>query len=173
MSPRAAWRLETLGFTQVYDYVAGKADWVAEGLPREGTQALAPVIGDLARRDVPTCALESRVGNVQEQIQASEWDQCVVVNEERVVLGRARLDDLGDDPNATIERVMQDGPSTFRPNVGAHEMGDYMRRRGKMSDTLVTDPEGRLIGVVRRDDIEAAVHRWHSHERTAGKDEER
>jgi hypothetical protein len=29
MSPRAASRLESLGFTQVNDYVAGKADWVA------------------------------------------------------------------------------------------------------------------------------------------------
>ena len=26
MSPRAAWRLESLGFTEVYDYVDGKAD---------------------------------------------------------------------------------------------------------------------------------------------------
>jgi rhodanese-related sulfurtransferase len=44
MSPRAACRLELLGFTQVYDYVAGKADWLAHGLPTEGEQArsLAP-----------------------------------------------------------------------------------------------------------------------------------
>jgi hypothetical protein len=27
MSPRAAWRLESIGFGQVYDYAAGKADW--------------------------------------------------------------------------------------------------------------------------------------------------
>ncbi|MDP9404293.1 MAG: rhodanese-like domain-containing protein [Actinomycetota bacterium] len=33
MSPRAAWRLEHLGFAQVYDYVAGKVDWMAAGLP--------------------------------------------------------------------------------------------------------------------------------------------
>ena len=30
MSPRAACRLELLGFTQVYDYVLGKADWLAQ-----------------------------------------------------------------------------------------------------------------------------------------------
>ncbi len=29
MSPRAAARLETLGFTKVYDYVGGKTDWLA------------------------------------------------------------------------------------------------------------------------------------------------
>jgi 3-mercaptopyruvate sulfurtransferase SseA len=31
MSPRAAWRLKTLGFERVYDYVGGKADWLAHG----------------------------------------------------------------------------------------------------------------------------------------------
>lgn len=29
MSPRAAWRLEHLGFGQVYDYGAGQVDWMA------------------------------------------------------------------------------------------------------------------------------------------------
>src|SRR5712691_518454 len=33
MSPRAAWRLERLGFTPVYDYALGKVDWMAAGLP--------------------------------------------------------------------------------------------------------------------------------------------
>ena len=31
MSNRAAWRLESLGFTQVYRYTAGKRDWFAFG----------------------------------------------------------------------------------------------------------------------------------------------
>ncbi len=31
MSPRAACRLETLGFAQVFDYTAGKAEWLAYG----------------------------------------------------------------------------------------------------------------------------------------------
>ena len=38
MSPRAAWRLESIGFTRAYDYVAGKADWGSFGLPLEGTK---------------------------------------------------------------------------------------------------------------------------------------
>ena len=45
MSPRAAWRLESLGFTAVYDYVAGKADWFARGLPRAGRLAEEPTVG--------------------------------------------------------------------------------------------------------------------------------
>jgi rhodanese-related sulfurtransferase len=31
LSPRAAWRLESLGFKEVYDYAGGKADWLANG----------------------------------------------------------------------------------------------------------------------------------------------
>jgi rhodanese-related sulfurtransferase len=37
MSLRAAWRLEDLGFEKVYDYVPGKADWFANGLPKVGS----------------------------------------------------------------------------------------------------------------------------------------
>jgi hypothetical protein len=46
MSPRAAWRLEALGFTHVYDYAPSKSDWFANGLPREGKAAAIPWAGD-------------------------------------------------------------------------------------------------------------------------------
>ena len=49
MSPRAAWRLETLGFEKVFDYVDGRADWLAAGLPTEGTGSSLPKAGDVAR----------------------------------------------------------------------------------------------------------------------------
>ena len=51
MSPRAAWRLEAAGFGPVYDYAAGKADWLAADLPFEGTAKLA---GMFTRRGVAT-----------------------------------------------------------------------------------------------------------------------
>lgn len=35
-SPKAARKLEDLGFTEVYDYEEGKADWKAAGYPTEG-----------------------------------------------------------------------------------------------------------------------------------------
>ena len=50
MSPRAAWRLESLGFGEVYDYVDGKVDWMAAGLATEGTASRHPRAGDLARK---------------------------------------------------------------------------------------------------------------------------
>ena len=45
MSPRAAWRLKAAGFGPVYDYAAGKADWLAAGLPFQGTAKLAERTG--------------------------------------------------------------------------------------------------------------------------------
>jgi rhodanese-related sulfurtransferase len=74
MSPRAAWRLEELGFTKVYDYVPSKIDWFANGLPREGKAAETPWTGDLARDDVPTCAPNDRVGDVRDRVLASGYD---------------------------------------------------------------------------------------------------
>ncbi len=74
MSPRAAWRLEGLGFEKVYDYVPGKADWFASGLPKEGRLASVPTIGDAARRDVPTCAPAEKVENAWNRVQAVGWD---------------------------------------------------------------------------------------------------
>src|SRR5690348_9140736 len=53
MSPRAAWRLEAAGFGPVYDYAAGKADWLAADLPFEGSAQLA---GMFTRRGVATAA---------------------------------------------------------------------------------------------------------------------
>src|SRR5258707_15070432 len=90
MSPRAAWRLESLGFTEVYDYAAGKEDWLAWGRPREGRTAQVPTVGEVARRDVPTCGLAERVGEAKARAQATGYDACVVVNERRGVRGGLR-----------------------------------------------------------------------------------
>ena len=68
----------------------GKGDWFAIGLPREGRLASVPTIGEVARRDVPTCAPAEKVGAVRERVQKAGWDRCVVVNKERVVLGLLR-----------------------------------------------------------------------------------
>src|SRR3954454_23611829 len=54
-SPRAACLLETLGFEDVFDYVPGKVDWIARGLPTDGENVDAHRVGRLARDDVATC----------------------------------------------------------------------------------------------------------------------
>src|SRR5579885_3909134 len=98
MSARAAWRLETLGFTRVYRSQPGKADWLANGLPTEGTQANVPRAGQVTRAGVPTCHLGERVGDVRSQVQVAGWEMCLVVTDDNVVLGRLRGKALQDDP---------------------------------------------------------------------------
>jgi CBS domain-containing protein len=156
MSPRAAWRLESLGFAEVYDYAAGKADWLAWGLPREGRMAQVPTVGEVARRDVPTCRLADRVADAKARAQAAGFAACVVVNERRVVLGLLRSRELDADPAATAERVMRAGPTTYRPNVLARQAGARMRER-RVDALLVTTPDGTLVGLLRREGAEGAA----------------
>jgi CBS domain-containing protein len=156
MSPRAAWRLESLGFTKVYDYVPGEADWFASGLPMAGAQAGVPRAGQLARQDVPRCRLAERVGEVRERIQAAGWDVCVVVNDEAIVLGLLRARELATDPNLTAEQVMRSGPATYRPDALVMEVAERLETR-RVQGVLVTVSDGRLVGWLRRDDAVRAA----------------
>src|SRR5262245_21447835 len=42
LSARAAWRLESMGFQEVYRYTPGKEDWIAAGYETEGTNSNRP-----------------------------------------------------------------------------------------------------------------------------------
>ena len=155
MSPRAAWRLESLGFREVYDYAAGKQNWLASGLPMEGRLAGTPTAGSTARSDVPTASLDERVEAVRMRVEASEFDTAVVVNDRRVVLGVLRPQHLEGDPQRTVERAMSPGPSTFRPHVLVHEMAHYMQEHD-LPSAPVTTGDGELIGLLRRADAQRA-----------------
>jgi predicted transcriptional regulator len=147
----------------VYDYVAGKLDWLAAGGPIEGTDAATPRAGEVARGDVPTCGLDERLGEVQERARAAGWDACVVVNQERVVLGLLRAKELDGDPDSRIEAAMRPGPSTFRPHVPIAEMAHYMVDHDTESSPITTS-DGRLVGLLRRDDALRAAHELHQAE---------
>ena len=83
MSPRAASRFESLGFTRVYDYVAGKADWGSFGLPLEGRRPGSTRVGAHVRSDVPACGPADRMAGVRERVRDAAWDTCFVTNAER------------------------------------------------------------------------------------------
>jgi CBS domain-containing protein len=152
MSPRAACRLETIGFTDVYDYVLGKADWLAHNLPVDGEQAQAATAGRAARDDVVTCGLEDPTGPLRERIDRSPYGFALVTVAGRVVLGRLRRSALGADPDVPAEHVMEPGPSTVRPDTPARDLAQRLADRD-LETAIVTTPEGELIGVVRRDDL--------------------
>ncbi len=156
MSPRAAWRLETLGFGDVYDYVEGKNDWMAAGLPTEGTNAEHPRAGDVARKDVPTCGLKEKLGDVRARVRAQGWDAVVVVNDSRVVFGLLRSKELEKDPELLIEQAMRPAPSTFRPFVALHEMLHKMVGH-KVDSSPITTSDGRLVGLLLQKDVAAAL----------------
>lgn len=105
MSPRAACRLEALGFTRVFDHGAGKADWIASGLPTEGRLASEPRAGDLAQSDPPTCGLSESAGEARSPMEAGGGDVCVVVDDPGCVLDRLVPRELRD-PVAMAEAVM-------------------------------------------------------------------
>jgi|SRR5919201_1083336 CBS domain-containing protein len=153
MSPRAACRLETLGFEHVYDYVAGKADWLAHGLDVEGTEAGRATVGRLARTDVVTCSLDEIVGDVRARVEPSPYRFALVLSRDGVLLGRLRRAALEGDPARTAEEAMEPGPSTLRPDTAPGKLAERLRSR-ELRTALVTTPEGALIGIARLDDLE-------------------
>ncbi|MDA1256946.1 MAG: hypothetical protein O3C10_03770 [Chloroflexi bacterium] len=153
MSPRAAARLETLGFTNVYDYEAGKADWFAAGLPREGEAMPVLRAADVARTDDVTCTLADTVAIAAEKAREVGQNQCIVVNDERIILGRLRSAALGGDPDALAEDVMELGPTTTRPDAEVAPILHRMLARD-VDRILVATSGGRLIGTMWRTDAE-------------------
>jgi CBS domain-containing protein len=149
MSARAAWRLESLGFTDVYRYTAGKTDWFASGLPRAGKLTGFPTAGDALRRDVPTCRPGERVGAAAGRARGAGWDMCPVVNDQRVVLGVLRKRALDGDPDRPVEEAMELGPTTFRPNELLAELALHLTQAG-VRHVLITTGDGELLGVLDR-----------------------
>ncbi len=153
MSPRAASRLDSLGYTQVFDYVTGMADWTANGLPTEGRLAAVLRAGDAVRRDVPTCQITERLGEVKERVQAAGEKVCIVTTEEGVVLGRLRGEAFNADPEASIESVMEAGPTTIRPDLPLEDITEHLKER-RVGSIIVSTSVGRLIGILYRSDAE-------------------
>ena len=156
MSPRAASRLETLGFEHVFDYVAGKADSGSYGLPLGGTNGSETCAGAHVRTDVPTCRPEDPLPDVCDLLDASGWDACFVVDDRRVVLGRLGRRAIRDRTDITASEAMTLGPSTVRPSARLHEMVERMRRQNLIG-LPVTRSDGVLVGLVRRDEAERAL----------------
>jgi CBS domain-containing protein len=153
MSPRAAWRLESLGFREVYEYRGGKADWLAAGLPTEGTGARKPRVLAYVQRDVPTCRLGEKVADAAARAAATGWDVCMVINEQGILLGRLDRKELQSDGTRLVEQAMRPGPSTYRPDTPAAELRHLMTHRG-IGKLPVTTGDGRLLGVICRDALD-------------------
>lgn len=148
MSPRAACRLEDLGFTQVHDYVAGKAAWLAMGLPSEGTVRPEERVSALAHRRLPELALDADAGGVD--LGGHEFG---VVLDGAIVAGSitaARLDDAAGRP---LREVLDTGVDTFRPSMTIAELCDYWAGNEEQL-ALVSTLRGEYLGAILRSDLD-------------------
>ena len=147
-------RLDLLGFEQIYLYAAGKWDWFAHGLPMLGERGQLPQAKDVVKREVPTCALDETVGAAHARATAAGWDVCIVVAEGRVILGRLRRDAWNAAPETPVEEVMENGPTTVRPDELLADLVGRMQKRN-VASILVATPDGVLIGQLNRAEAEA------------------
>jgi CBS domain-containing protein len=69
------------------------------------------------------------------------------------VLGSLGRQAIAADTDESVEQAMTPGPSTVRPSIGVDALLERMRERN-LASLLVTTPDGRLVGLVRRDDLE-------------------
>ena len=157
MAPRAAARLEAIGFREIYEYRAGKLDWLAAGLPTEGDNSQRPRASTAAHKDVPTCKPDENLKDVRERARAAGWDAAVVTDDQHVVLGLLRAKELAKDQGLRVAEAMRPGPSTFRPYVPIKEMADYMTEHD-LESVPVTTSDGKLVGLLLRSEaIELAA----------------
>jgi CBS domain-containing protein len=131
----------------VFDYVAGKADWIAYGLPAEGDDAQGQFVGERLEMQPQTCRVTDPVATVREKVRQSSARLCAVLNEERVVLGLCEeAESLPDSPELTAQDVMNPGPTTLRPSYSVDDALELLRKSGKRA-ILVTSSNGKLMGV--------------------------
>jgi predicted transcriptional regulator len=134
----------------VYEYVAGKADWVAMDMPTEGV--LAPkTIRERIRKDVPTCGLNQELSDIN-KVVSDDWNICVVIDSDRIVLGILDLS-VVQDVQGTVEELMKPAPPTLRPSVLIDEAEAFFEKSNR-EFVLVTKSTGQLIGIIRKTDLE-------------------
>jgi predicted transcriptional regulator len=166
MSPRAAWRLERIGFERVYDFAGGKTAWIERGLPTEGTGPHLLLAGQVLRPATATCRPETLSGQVRAELQPGPDSICAVTNPEGIVLGRVRWKDLPEGDDVPVERFMQLGPATVQRREELPGLVERMRNAG-VKTILVTSAKGELLGIVNRDDGERLVRDRASRSREA------
>ena len=151
MSPRAAWRLEETGFGPVYDYAAGKADWLAADLPFDGTARLA---GLFTRRSVGTVTEATLTAEALRLLDAQGFGPVLVLNQAGVVMGAAFRDALASaSREVEVGAVMRSGVSTVRPSEDAAALAHRMGH-AEVTRVVVTRSDGTLVGLFFAADLD-------------------
>ena len=137
----------------MYDYVDGKADWMAYGLPVEGEDG--PFLGQQVG-EVLTCQLDVTVGDVRGVVAEAGT---VVVLDRGLAVGEVDDDALaGQDDDVPLLEVLRPVPSTVRPSVTVRAVAEAGGGR-----RLVTTSDGRLLGQATVEGGAEDGHAGHDH----------
>ena len=93
---------------------------------------------------------------MRERVSDSPYPFALVLGPGNVVLGRLRASMLDCDPGLRADQVMEPGPRTVRPHKTAASISQDLAAKN-LRWAIVTTPEGELIGVAPRRDLEAAA----------------
>ncbi len=127
ISPRAAWRLERFGFTDVVECEAGKMDWLSYGLPHDGSALLA---GALVDHTVARCELDAPLSRARALAEEHGEEFCVAVTDTDVVMGVVAGPALGGPADRRVEEAMAFGVSTVRPSEDVGALAQRMKGAG-------------------------------------------
>jgi len=143
-------RLEAAGFGPVYDYSAGKIDWIAADLPFAGTAQLA---GMFTRRGVATVGERAPAAQAMHLLDAQGFGPVLVVNAAQVVMGAAYYDNLASAAeDAEVASVTRFGVSTVRPSEDAAALAHRMAHR-EVTRVVVSRADGTLVGLFFAADV--------------------
>jgi Mg/Co/Ni transporter MgtE len=116
----------------------------------------AVTVGRLVHDDVVRCRPDDPAGEVAKQIAGSPYDFALVTTPGGVLLGRLPASDAQSaNPETPASETMESGPSTVRPQRSVGSTLERLAKQG-LQWAIVTTPEGRLIGVVSREELEHA-----------------
>jgi hypothetical protein len=167
LSARAAAQLEYKGFSQVYRYPRGKADWIVRGLPSEPSAPIAErlralpyfvhnlfpdirrrwielshrgVVGEAMVCDLPRLSPKDRAFNVA--ITATAPPFAVVLDGAGILLGAIdQIEQVNSD--TTAYEAMNPAPQTMRPDMTRKLASQLLRHSPYL---LITTAEGHYLG---------------------------
>ena len=128
----------------MYDYVAGKMDWLAADLPFEGAAQLA---GMFTRRGVAMAREGTPAAEALRLLEAQGFGPVMVLHQAGVVMGAAYRAGLASAAGQdAVGSVMRFGVSTVRPSEDAAALAHRMGH-ADVTRVVVTRPDGTLIGL--------------------------
>jgi predicted transcriptional regulator len=132
----------------VFDFVAGKLDWMAFGLPVE-TEPEVILVAKRLTRNWPVCRLADRVMDAKQRAEAGGVSFCPVLNEEGIVLGVVQEEHWKAPPSTSVEEIMDPAPATLRPSYSVQDANEVLKNYYKQEAALVTSSDGKMMGVFK------------------------